>query len=166
MHSIVFNLPASGTAAHWSTGFMPERDSNETSELNIPGKWIPAAWTMKPVAASIAHRPFFSSPAWNHANVSELPRLAKPSGSKFFKGAVLPATSSRLTWATVREAYKVEHIMGELQTYDDARQTWRFVIHRRRTASLTISSHLLLRSRGEGSGRAGKSKNGSDLHGD
>jgi hypothetical protein len=40
---LVSYSPASGTPAHWSMGFRPERDSKEMSELNMPGKWIPAA---------------------------------------------------------------------------------------------------------------------------
>jgi hypothetical protein len=64
-------VPASGTAAHWSTGFMPEREANETSLESMPGKWIPAAWIKNPVVATIAHRECFNSLKPSANDISE-----------------------------------------------------------------------------------------------
>jgi hypothetical protein len=104
---LLSNLPKAGTAFQASRGFMVERDSKETSWLNIPGKCHPAACTRYPVVASIATRECFNSDARNQANVSSDPRVARFKGSNGPTGLVHPGKSSIAPLRAVLLAYKV-----------------------------------------------------------
>jgi len=81
-----------------------EREAKDTSEESIPGKWIPMAWTMYPVVASMATRECLSSAARNQERVESDPREASPRGSKPGKGEVAPGISVMALRATVERA--------------------------------------------------------------
>ena len=72
-----------------------ERDSNDTSLLSMPGKWIPAACTRYPVVANMATLECLSSAARNQANVESDPLVARLQGSNAPSGRVFPGKSSR-----------------------------------------------------------------------